>query len=179
MVNFINVINKNDSEFVETINNIDTSKNIIIASHTYEKHISYDSMRRVSFQATSPISFTNYTTIGECAVYEYRPKIKMCHPIGVEAQFIEPYDVYYYNKIYTNNSIYFSANCVLYDSITTVLYIDRILFKQFKKPMSINTGAKILSLNFTYNINMASMIENIYYIQDNFVFENFLDHFSS
>lgn len=176
MVNFINLTNDNDSIFSETINNINTSENIIVSTST-SKHITFDSTRRVTFIATDNIAITQCSTVGEFALFEYKPKVKISHPIGVDMDFKSPYNVYYYNNIYTMNDIYFNESSVLYNRINAIIYVDRAIFKRFKKPLAINKGDKLLSLNFSYNIQINETIKNIYCINDNFVYENFLDHF--
>lgn len=177
MVNFVNVPNTDDSDFSDTISNIDFNKSIVLCTNTYEKNIIYDKSCRVSFISVHPIPFTNYTTINEFTLFDYVPKVKICHPIGVNVNFIEPYDMPYYNKIYTLNDRSFNSKCILHSKVRTIIYLDRAIFKHTKKPLAIPKNKMILSLDFSYNINATEQIENIYYIQDTFVYDDFLNHF--
>lgn len=179
MINYNVIINDDTINFADQLNQIDMNTSIVLCSNKDEKHVKFDDMNRVTFITSQSIPFTNFTSINNCSVYEYHPKIKLYHPLGVSSTFIEPYDGYFYNKIYTSNDVYFSGNSVLYNKIQTVILIDRTMFKHFKKPLAINKNESVLSLEFTYNINSDdnTKIKNIYYIRDNFVYEKFLDHF--
>ena len=173
MINFINLINEEPIEFSDTINKIDLKNSIIICSRKAEQNLIFDKFWKPTFIATDNIAFTNYTTVNDFTVMEQSLRCKICYPKGIDIDFIEPFDHSFYNKIYNNFKLKELENNFILSEIRHVIYLDRVVFRILQRPLALKKGESLISLNFSYTLNSSCHISNIYYIKDDFMFDDF------
>lgn len=177
MINFINLIRQDDISFSDDIGKIDINNSIIICSRKDEQNLIYDNLNKITFITNDNIPFTNYTTVNDFTVFEYGLRCKICYPKHIDINFVTPFGISYYNQIYTTFNSIINANNVVLENIRHIIYLDRVIFRMQKRPLSIKQNDHIITMDIKYSINCQQSLANIYYIRDNFIFESFMDHF--
>jgi len=118
-----------------------------------------------------------------------RPSIKIGFPMGIKMQFndyLAEYETDVFWKIYKSfntRTIYNDDETVsrhIIDNIVLTMYVDAVRIREFKKSAVLTKGSHILDFNFTWyaqTSNPMPMIENIYLIHDQHIYEAFNEIF--
>lgn len=115
----------------------------------------------------------------------HRPKIKICHPVGIKLQFnefVDNHNLDIFQKIFRS----FASNIVLdkdsnidhhlITDITFIMYLDTIRIRESGLQMFIKKDTQISNFYFTWYVQTIKgmpAIDEIYIIQDDHVYEEF------
>ena len=118
-----------------------------------------------------------------------RPKIKICHPVGIKLQFNEFMDNHHldiFQKIFRS----FTSTVVLADDNTIdhylitdmifIMYLDTIRIRDAGLQMFIKKDTQISNFYFTWYVQTIKdmpLIKDIYIVQDDHVYEDFINIF--
>lgn len=177
MVNFINLIRQDDISFSDDIGKINPKKDIIITSRTKDNMITLNSFSEIVFKTNKTITFVDYPT--GTSGFEYTSKCNISIPKYLNFDFVSPKMIYYYDHIYTKFELEDCEDNFILTNIRNIILINRDIMRHFNKILSIKKDEYILCLNILFNIFSTCTPNNIYYICDDFIHEDFINHFKS
>ncbi len=174
-MNIIKIKTREDEIFdSEKVSNIDLTKNIIISSMEHQLNFTYDD-ELLYLTLYNDITINTQKIVENKTIINYNPHIKWCIPKGI---------ILIFDEYFSNTSIIdkIHINCDKVDNKISwlinynfQLFINRNRCKNFVK---LNNGSKILTVDFNYGPFCDFDIENIYIIQNDYIFQEFINHFS-
>jgi len=177
-------------EVTNLLDGIDTSENIII--NTPENHLCLRRNINGSMSIITPedigLSGKKILT-NNLVVLEFRPKLKIVAPKGIDIEFCCPIDSIYTNKIYPQLNIRHSHGSKEEVSVSTIpdylsyqdfiftIYIDLDQLKKVNPVINIKAGTSIVDLKFRpiYHIGSHAFpnIDKVYWVKSTEIFQTF------
>jgi hypothetical protein len=182
-----------DPEILASIN--DNKNNIIISVHRSEMDLITESENcpgnfNIAITRDLNLSGSNVTQISNSILsVNYLPKIKVRLPVGVKLMFSDSliqHNTDIFQKVYKSyeiKSVLDDNDKISYlflDDFRLILYIDTIRLRSINPQLMIKKGTNILEFYFGWILQTQkelSMIEEIYVIYNNEVYDEFVNIF--
>ena len=123
------------------------------------------------------IIFNNLKMIeNSVCILEYNPHIRWCVPKGVDVVFKEPHKIKsFYKNIYTNH-LEIDSDPIQHDilNINFCIHLDKDRCKEKQK---IYNGERLFEIDINYGPFTEEAVEEIYLLQNNYIFQEFKKHF--
>ncbi len=173
-------INETSEDFTpEQITEIDKTHSIIFSIPTQYPNLMGNDDDFIYF--TNVYSFQPHSLkmINDSEVaYEYKPQMKICYPKGIIFNFYEkPSEKSVISNIFTNfDRVKTYGDNRLINSISFSIYFDRTRLKKYEISLIDISQMKIVT-DFKYSVFAEQEVENIYIINNTFVYSDFEKHF--
>jgi hypothetical protein len=155
--------------------NID-KKSSIVFSTTESSHNIYHNDENMYITTHKPIDVYSLKLHGTDFKYDHDPNMRITIPKGMSIDFVEAMSSNpLLKKIYPNMiEFYKYQDYKLINNFTLTLCIDR---HRLGRRVRIISGDILINLVFSYEILAKYEVQQIYIIQNNFVYTHFVDHF--
>ena len=174
----MNIITLDQETFApDILHDINLKTSIVIcALETNINFLLYNNDRLYLMNNRNDIIFNNLKTIGNTiSIFDYNPHIKWSVPKGVNLNFVEPRKMKaVFNKIHTNY-LEVDSDPLTHDllNISFCVYVDK---ERAKETPVIHTADRLFEINIDYNSFVEDAVEEVYILQNNYVFQEFKKH---
>lgn len=153
---------------------IDVENSIILS--TLENNNITITDKELFLNTNNEINIYNQKLVGDDIFINFSPIIKWSVPNDVSLKFTDSNkESPFLEKIYTKYNFIKKEENYSFFTINFILHINK---NQIDKNMvKINRNQQILAVNIDYGIFRETPIDNLYIIKNDYIFEDFLNHF--
>ena len=169
-------------EMVNTMFNV--NEDIIIACPNGYRYLKRNKLGGIDILTDKKLDVSNCQMVNDCGILNFRPKVKILVPKGIDLKFESPINSNYHFHLYNDSEITarYSINKVipdyyLYTNLNFSIYVDLKRLRKVKKVMTIDFGEPIITMSFypKYFIGSSEFIEirNVYWVRNDEFIKNF------
>lgn len=175
MIDLKKIIRIDDSNFSDNISKIDVLKDFVVCTHTNNTKVLLNDLNIITLKTNKNLSCVDYPSAG--SGFEFASKCKFSIPKHIQLEFVAPLNNFYYKHIYTHCDHIIGDTNIIYDNCRHVIIIEKDIMRMFNQMLTIKKDEEILYINPKYTLNTIHTLENFYLIEDDYIYEEFINHF--
>ena len=177
MIKLNTIIRDEDTDFSDLLSKINTETDLILCTHTNNLKVFMNELNLITLKTNKTISFSDFQLAG--TGFEFASKCKICIPKHINLKFKPPISKFYYKHIYNYSDYHIYDHNIIYDNIRNVIIVEKDIMRMFDKMILIKKDDEILHIDVEYTINTIQPIQNFYLIEDDYVYDEFINHFAN